>query len=408
MSVVTIMSGSFCGAEEVAQDVAARLGVELMRDEDLMGRVTREGGPQAGILRRTMYGRTSIFNQFSHEKERAVSWLKLETAKLLTEKEGLVILGHAALLVPASISHVLEVCLIAETKYRSERAARELGLNEKEALARVHRDDESAIRWAEYLLDRDPWDAKHYDALLPMDQRTPEEAAQFIAGLTRETPLTVTPASRQAVRDFLLATQVEQIFSSQGHSAKDIQVLADAGKIDIQVNKKVMRLNKLSKDLEDLARQVPGVEEVKVEAGPGFYHADVYRQVDFQLPSKVLLVDDEREFAQTLSERLLLREIGSAVAYDGEQALKMVAEDEPEVLVLDLKMPGIDGMEVLKRIKNEYPRVEVIILTGHGSERDKELCMGLGAFDYLEKPVDIDKLSAVMQAAYDKVRGMEG
>ena len=408
MSVVTIMSGSFCGAEEVAQDVASRLSVKLLRDEDVIGRVDRNGGPAAGVLRRAMYGRTSIFNQFSHEKERAVSWLKLETAKLLTEKDNLVLLGHVSLLVPRTISHVLEVCLIAETKHRAARAARELGLNEKEALARVHRDDESAIRWAEYLLDRDPWDAKIYDILLPMDKQDPEDAAKLIVKQAQGVPLTVTEASRRAAGDFLLSAQVEQVLSGHGHSGKDIQVSATQGKVGIQVNKKVMRLNKLSKDLEDQARQVDGVGEVTVEPGPGFYHADVYRQADFQLPSKVLLVDDEREFAQTLSERLLLREIGSAVAYDGEQALKMVAEDEPEVLVLDLKMPGIDGIEVLKRIKRDYPKVEVIILTGHGSARDMEQCMSLGAFAYLEKPVDIDKLSQTMRAAYEKVQGREG
>ena len=117
-----------------------------------------------------------------------------------------------------------------------------------------------------------------------------------------------------------------------------------------------------------------------MEAGPGYYQADVYRRADFKLPSKVLLVDDEREFVQTLSERLLLREIGSAVVYDGEQALKLVSEDEPEVMVLDLKMPGIDGVEVLKRTKRDHPEVEVIILTGHGSDRDRQQCMELGAF----------------------------
>jgi two-component system, OmpR family, response regulator CpxR len=106
---------------------------------------------------------------------------------------------------------------------------------------------------------------------------------------------------------------------------------------------------------------------------------------------------------QTLSERLMLREIGSAVVYDGEEALRLVAEDEPEVLVLDLKMPGIDGIEVLRRLKRDYPKVEVIILTGHGSESDKETCLQLGAFAYLEKPVDIERLSEVMQEAYDAV-----
>ncbi len=93
----------------------------------------------------------------------------------------------------------------------------------------------------------------------------------------------------------------------------------------------------------------------------------------------MLLVDDEREFVQTLSERLLLRDMGSAVAYDGESALEMLREDEPEVMILDLKMPGIDGMEVLRQVKATQPDIEVIILTGHGNETDRETCMGLGA-----------------------------
>ena len=118
-------------------------------------------------------------------------------------------------------------------------------------------------------------------------------------------------------------------------------------------------------------------------------------------------MDDEREFVETLSERLLMRDIGSAVVYDGEEALRLVSEDEPEVVVLDLKMPGIDGIEVLRRIKRDYPLVEVIILTGHGSEKDRDICMQLGAFTYLEKPVEIEELSAAMQQAYDKIKNQK-
>jgi len=73
-------------------------------------------------------------------------------------------------------------------------------------------------------------------------------------------------------------------------------------------------------------------------------------------------------------------------------------------MVLDLKMPGIDGIDVLRRIRAEHPNIEVIVLTGHGSEKDEETCMELGAFAYLQKPVDIEKLSQVMQEAYSKVR----
>ena len=76
-----------------------------------------------------------------------------------------------------------------------------------------------------------------------------------------------------------------------------------------------------------------------------------------------------------MSERLLMQEIGSAVVYDGEQALTFVEENEPEVMVLDLKMPGINGLEVLRRVKAAQPQIQVIILTGHGSTEDERMCM---------------------------------
>ena len=119
-------------------------------------------------------------------------------------------------------------------------------------------------------------------------------------------------------------------------------------------------------------------------------------------------MDDEREFVQTLSERLLIRDMGSAVAYDGESALELIKEDEPEVMILDLRMPGIDGIEVLKRVKQTNPHIEVIILTGHGSEIDKETCMKLGACAYLQKPVDIDELSETIKQANERIRVKHG
>ena len=122
------------------------------------------------------------------------------------------------------------------------------------------------------------------------------------------------------------------------------------------------------------------------------------------MPSKILLVDDEREFVQTLSERLLMRDMGSAVAYDGESALELIRDDDPEVIIVDLKMPGIDGLEILRRVKETRPDIEVIILTGHGNEQDRQLCMDLGAFAYLQKPLDINVLSETIQKANEKIR----
>jgi DNA-binding response OmpR family regulator len=98
-----------------------------------------------------------------------------------------------------------------------------------------------------------------------------------------------------------------------------------------------------------------------------------------------------------------MRDMGSTVAYDGESALAMVQEEEPEVMILDLKMPGIDGIEVLRRVKATRSDIEVIILTGHGSEADRKTCMELGAFAYLHKPVNIEQLSETLKQANEKV-----
>ena len=115
---------------------------------------------------------------------------------------------------------------------------------------------------------------------------------------------------------------------------------------------------------------------------------------------KVLLVDDEEEFVNTLSERLQMRDLESATVYDGGQAMESVTEEEPDVLVLDLKMPGIHGIDVLRWMKNFHPDVQVIILTGHGTESDELKAKELGAFDYLKKPVETDSLVKKIRTAY--------
>lgn len=117
---------------------------------------------------------------------------------------------------------------------------------------------------------------------------------------------------------------------------------------------------------------------------------------------KVLFVDDEEEFVKALAERLQMRDVGSDLAFNGEQALQIVKDQEPDVMVLDLKMPGIDGMEVLKRVRKAYPQVQVIILRGHGPEKDEEQAKRLGALAYLRKPVNLEQLVQVMRKAYKK------
>ncbi|MEW6738802.1 MAG: response regulator [Nitrospirota bacterium] len=115
---------------------------------------------------------------------------------------------------------------------------------------------------------------------------------------------------------------------------------------------------------------------------------------------KVLLVDDEVDFVDTLAQRLKMRELLVDTVYDGEQALSFIKKIEPDVIVLDLKMPGLHGIEVLREIKRSSPQIQVIILTGHGTEKDEEEARRLGGFDFLRKPADIDLLVAKIKEAF--------
>jgi DNA-binding NtrC family response regulator len=115
---------------------------------------------------------------------------------------------------------------------------------------------------------------------------------------------------------------------------------------------------------------------------------------------KLLLVDDEENFVNTLSERLKMRDVPSKVVYSGEEALEAVQSEVPDVVVLDLRMPGIDGMEVLRKVRKSNPDVRIVILTGHGTDAIEEEVKNLGAFHYHKKPVNIDELLGTVKKAY--------
>ena len=119
---------------------------------------------------------------------------------------------------------------------------------------------------------------------------------------------------------------------------------------------------------------------------------------------RILLVDDEEEFVRALSERLRLRDLSSRTAFSGDQAMAFVGEAAPDIVVLDLAMPGTSGMEVLRLLKRRHPAVQVIVLTGHGNDLDEAEARAIGVFDWLRKPVDIEVLVARIRAAYQASR----
>ncbi|MDX2441386.1 MAG: response regulator [Desulfobacterales bacterium] len=124
--------------------------------------------------------------------------------------------------------------------------------------------------------------------------------------------------------------------------------------------------------------------------------------------ANVLLVDDEVPFVETMTKRLTKRDLDVSTAFNGQEALdKLEKSRSIEVVILDVKMPGIDGLETLKRIRKKYPLVEVIMLTGHATVESAIDGMKLGAFDYLMKPCEMDILITKVGEATKKKRAHE-
>lgn len=114
----------------------------------------------------------------------------------------------------------------------------------------------------------------------------------------------------------------------------------------------------------------------------------------------ILVVDDEPDFLETLVKRLSKRNFSVRGAESGEQALEMLGQEAADVVLLDVKMPGMDGMQVLGEIKKRYPHTQVIILTGHASVESARDGINMGAFDYLMKPSTLDEIMVKIQEAH--------
>jgi DNA-binding NtrC family response regulator len=120
------------------------------------------------------------------------------------------------------------------------------------------------------------------------------------------------------------------------------------------------------------------------------------------IQTKILIVDDEEEFSKTLSDRMEIRGLKVEIAKNGNEALKKVEEGTYDAIVLDMVMPGMNGIETLKKIKEKKPDFQVILLTGHATVKDGIESMKYGAVDFLEKPADIESLLKKIEDAKSK------
>jgi CheY-like chemotaxis protein len=399
MAIIIVFSGSFCHGEAVAEGTAEKLQLTRL-DGKLFADTSKRYNIPEDKLTRAVFGPAPLLGNFDKERAKPVEYLRVSLAELVRE-DNVIYHGYASHLLPQDIAHILRVCVIANTDYRVEEAMKSEGLSRKDARQKIKKDDEERTQWTQYVVNDVPYNENLYDIIIPMHATSIEEAVEIISANALKDAIKTTPNSSRALEDFLLAARVRVALLEEGHHG--VEAVCKEGRVKLIINKSVMRLEHYKEQLTSIAKSIHGVQTANAEAGPGFHPSTFLSSVEFELPKKILLVDDEKEFVHTLSERLQTRNFESSIVYDGEQALSFIKSEEPEVMVLDLKMPGIDGLEVLRNVKKDHPDVEVIILTGHGSEKEEALALELGAFAYLQKPVNIDVLAQKMKEAYQKI-----
>ncbi len=398
MAIITIFSGSYCHSTEIVEKVASELNYKTI-DDLLLTETSERFDISVDRLDRSLADTLGALSRFGHEREKNIAMLRLVLSELI-QSDNIILAGFCGHLIPRTIAHLLKICIIANFDYRASQVSEVEGLSPKDAGKTIHKDDSAKLQWTQLLFKKSPYDEDLYDISIPMHSTSVAEAVDLIIKHAGSDALKTTERSQKAAEDFVLAARVRHTLAQAGH---DTEVHSEDDNVTIVINKYIMRLEKYENELKKIAEKVEGVKAVATRTGSDFSPPAIIPLGDLEMPSKILLVDDEKEFVQTLSERLLTRNLESSVVYDGEQALESVEKDEPDVMVLDIRMPGIDGIEVLRRIKREHPRVEVIILTGHGSEKEESIANELGAFAYLQKPVNVDRLAQVMKAAYRKI-----
>lgn len=398
MAILSIFGAAFCNGEAFADVLEARLQWKRI-DRDVLSRAARQSDTSHKNMVRAMEGPPFAFNKFTRRREKLLAQLKYDLSEELSDHQ--IVHGFASMIIPVDIGHVLRVCLLADTEYRSRSLSSETGMDRNEAIRRIREEDMKAAQWIHRLYNTTPWDKTLYDVVIPVNETGTEGALQLIEENIRKPVLALTESAGRALEDFKLASRCELAMANEGlfHA-----ISCKRGIVTVTVDEYVLRMDHLESEIGRALKGINGIKDLHVVTGPNYRPPSVFTSIDFDLPEKILLVDDEKDFVTTLSERLAMRDMEPAVVYSGEEALDLIEDEVPEVMVLDLRMPGIDGIEVLRKVRKEYPDVAVIILTGHGDEKDRKICMALGAFAYLEKPVDIEELSIQMKRAKEFIR----
>ncbi|MFH2092486.1 MAG: response regulator [Pseudomonadota bacterium] len=399
MSILAITNGLYSNAGDIVEQLSKQLNSRILTDDDIIKKTQKQHNLKLSTLQKITRSIPIAFNDFTHEKEKYIALIKKTMSDSALDGDC-IFHGMLAHLIPKEITHVMRVLIITDKKTRIENGMVHHGLTEKEALREIEQADNAAALWTNWLFSKKAWDESLFDIVIPTDKLDPKESVALISKHFKKLLSNKEELISKEIADLKLISDVDVALSEIGQG---LLVKAMDGNVIVTIDKKVMMLTSFQQKIINTIGALPGVKSVETKIGHNYYKGNIIHNFEFETPLRILLVDDEKEFVQTLSERLKMRQFTSEIAYNGQEALDFTDQEETEVIILDLKMPGIDGFEVLKKIKATKPNIEVIILTGHGTEKDRQTCMDLGAFAYLQKPADIDLITETMKKAYNKI-----
>lgn len=399
MSILAITSGLYSNAAETVGKLSEKLGGNVLTDADILEKTHQTHNIKLSTLQKVIESKPLAFNDFTHEKEKCIALIKKTMSDYVLNGDC-IFHGILAHLIPKELSHVMRVLIITDKRKRVENGMAKNGLTEKEATRDIEQSDKYAALWTNSLFGRKAWDESLFDIVIPSDKLDSKESVSLILKNLEKLLSNKEDLIKKEISDLKLISDIDVALSEIGTG---LFTKCDNGNVVVTIDKKVMMLTSFQQKIIKTVEAIPGVKSVETKIGHNYYKGNIIHNYEFETPLRILLVDDEKEFVQTLSERLRMRQFASEIAYNGQEALDFTDQEDTEVMILDLKMPGIDGFEVLKKIKQTKPDIEVIILTGHGTEKDKKTCMDLGAFAYLQKPADIDLITDTMKKAYGKI-----
>jgi two-component system, OmpR family, response regulator CpxR len=399
MPILSVTNGLYANSNDIVQIFGERLNCSIITDADIIEKTHQTSKIKKTTLQKVVESKQIAFNDFTHEKEKSIIALKKNIADFVKEGNCIFygLLGH---LIPKEVSHVMRILIIAAKEKRIQNAVANTDLSEKEAIKEIYNADKQAFLWTAALFNKKAWDESLYDIVIPSRKFDAQQATKLVSEHLGKLPFNDEDIIKHEVFNYQLSAHIGSVLSEIG---QELLVKSNDGNIVVTIDKKVLMLSKLQQKIIKTVQDIQGVKTVETKIGQNYYKSNIIHHFEFETPLRVLLVDDEKEYVQTLSDRLKLRQFASEIAYNGQEALDFTDQEDTEVILLDLKMPGVEGFDVLKKIKESKPHIEVIILTGHGSEKDRATCMELGAFAYLHKPADIDLITETMKKAYEKI-----